>query len=116
MLVLLGFSIGAGATTITVPTPPAGVSTYVDTPTGVVASLGYKKVIVSWNAVTTPIRYYRVEASSDGGKKWYAGPVTRATTISLNLPSKNILITYRVVAVGYKSLSLPSELASITVK
>jgi hypothetical protein len=117
MLVLLGFGIGANAsTTIYVPTPPPGISNLVDTPTGVKVSIGYKKIIVSWDPVSTPIRYYRVESTWEGASKWYGGPVTTKTSISLNLPTKNILVTYHVVAVGYKGLSLPSESASIIVK
>ena len=116
MLLLLGFSIGANATTITVPTPPPGTPSYIDTPTGVSAVISYKKVLISWNAVSAPVRYYRVESTWEGATKWYGGPTTRNTFINLTFPSKNIIVTYHVVAVGYRGLSLPSEPVSIVIK
>lgn len=116
MLVFLGYSIGADAAVAPSPTPSVVVSTQVDAPTGVKVVAGHRKVVVSWNPVVAPVRYYRIEASTNGGTKWYAGPVTRGTTLSLSQPSKNVLTMYRVVAVGFKELSLPSDLVSITIK
>lgn len=114
---IIGFSIGANAANVpTASTPTSTVSRQVDAPTNVKATLVYKRVVISWNAVSAPIRYYRVEATWGDKTKWYAGPVTRNTSVALNLPTKNLLITYHVVAVGYYELSPASDVATIIVR
>jgi hypothetical protein len=117
MLVFIGYGVASANASNTPPVAPVVVSSsYVDVPLNVKVLAGYRKVIISWDPVKAPVRYYRIEASTNGGTKWYAGPVTRSTTISLSQPSKNVLTTYHVVAVGYKELSLPSDPVSIKIK
>jgi len=117
MLVFVGYSVAIANASVSPPTSTSVTSSsYVDTPTGVKVVAGHRKVVISWDPVIAPVRYYRIEASTDGGTKWYAGPITKATTISLSQPSKKVLTMYRVVAVGFQELSLPSDLVSITIK
>ena len=115
MSLLVGIALGANADTLA-PEPVQTVSpNFVNAPTEVYAVAGYRKVIVYWTASTSKVLYYRVEASSDGGNKWRAGPITRANYYVLQPPVKNKLIMYRVVAVGRAELSLPSNTATITI-
>lgn len=117
MLVFVGYSVAIANASVSPPTSTSVTSsTFVDAPTDVKVVAGHRKVIISWEPVIAPVRYYRIEASTNGGTKWYAGPVTRATTLSLSQPTKKVLTMYRVVAVGFKELSLPSDLVSITIK
>lgn len=113
MSLLVGIGIGANADTLA-PEPVASVSpNFVNAPTDVYAVIGYRKVYIYWTASTSKVLYYRVEASTDGGKKWYAGPITKGTSYTLQPPAKKKLTTYRVVAVGRAELSLPSNYATV---
>lgn len=115
MSLLVGFAIGANADSLA-PEPVSTISpNSVNAPTDVYVVAGYRKVQIYWTASTSKVLYYRVEASSDGGKKWYAGPITRGTSYTLQPPAKNKLITYRVVAVGRAELSLPSNYATVMI-
>lgn len=117
MLVFIGYGVASANASVTPPIAPiTSSSSFVDRPLDVKIVQGYKKVVISWAQVAAPVRYYRIEASTNGGAKWYAGPVTRSTTISLSQPTKNVLTMYQVVAVGFKELSLPSDPVFIKIK
>lgn len=112
MAILTALSLVSHADTLA-PDPMPVSSTHVEAPTDVYAVVGYRKVVVYWTASTSKVLYYRVEASTDGGKKWYAGPITKGTYYILQPPAKKKLTTYRVVAVGKAELSLPSNYATV---